>query len=228
MTSEDLFVCDSTTILQQLSMKENVDIGVETLEEEKPVISEERVDFDLDEFEREVEEERKFINSFQLSPPPQKLEDRTWNQIEVFSPSKSLGEVILLDHSIPSLELESSSTISKPENQEDVNEEKVSKVKVRKIIEYPVWLKLLPPKDDDSGRPSTGTARLLDLEAAIRSNRSARSTKREFFEPLRSHDSGFLEVTTPEQRKEGSEKLAIGFSCTMTEAQINELMGICN
>ena len=36
ITSEDLFVTDSTTILQQLSMTERVDMGVETSEVEKP------------------------------------------------------------------------------------------------------------------------------------------------------------------------------------------------
>lgn len=108
----------------------------------------------------------------QLSPPPEKLEDRKWNEIEVFSPDKNEYKLVIKNGAdIPSLEIDSSSKSSylKKKQLIEKHNERIL------IKEYPEWLKLLPPKDDDSGRPSTSSGRLLDLDLACRSNRSNKS-----------------------------------------------------
>uniref|UniRef100_A0AC34RER3 Uncharacterized protein n=1 Tax=Panagrolaimus sp. JU765 TaxID=591449 RepID=A0AC34RER3_9BILA len=96
----------------------------------------------------------------QLSPPIEKREDRIWNEIQVYSGKMEVHS----SEGVPGLLFNSSPTNS------SIKEQLLMKQKV----EYPEWLKLLPPKDDDSGRPSTSTARLLDLELALKSNRSGK------------------------------------------------------
>lgn len=100
----------------------------------------------------------------QLSSPIEKREDRLWNEIQVYSGKKE----VFSSQKVPGLNLDGSSTNSPAKEQSLVYNP------IKQNMEYPEWLKLLPPKDDDSGRPSTSTARLLDLELAIKSNRSGK------------------------------------------------------
>lgn len=97
------------------------------------------------------------LNLQQLSPPIQKKEDRTWEQIDIYSPSVNESDV-------PS-NINNNIFVN---NNPYYNERQMPTSATPLKPGYPEWLRLIPPKDDDSGRPNTATSRLLDIEHATK------------------------------------------------------------
>uniref|UniRef100_A0AC35FJT7 Uncharacterized protein n=1 Tax=Panagrolaimus sp. PS1159 TaxID=55785 RepID=A0AC35FJT7_9BILA len=161
------------------------------------------------------------LNLDQLSPPIQKKEDRTWQQIEIYSPS--------LDEAKNNNSIEMSSI----NNDMVVNNQPMRHLPISATQPlkpgYPEWLRLIPPKDDDSGRPNTSTSRLLDIELATKLAKKSNNS-----DSFKRYDSGFLDEVTTSQRSTKqtnrgiSNKSPIAFAYSMTQEQINELENLCN
>uniref|UniRef100_A0AC34G4H9 Uncharacterized protein n=1 Tax=Panagrolaimus sp. ES5 TaxID=591445 RepID=A0AC34G4H9_9BILA len=161
------------------------------------------------------------LNLDELSPPIQKKEDRTWQQIEIYSPS---------------LEELKNSSVEMSSINNDINVNTIPKLRPlpasapqQHTHGYPEWLRLIPPKDDDSGRPNTSTSRLLDIELATKLAKKSNNS-----DSFKRYDSGFLDEVTTSQRSTKqtnrgiSNKSPLAFAYSMTQEQIHELENLCN
>uniref|UniRef100_A0A7E4V6X4 HAUS6_N domain-containing protein n=1 Tax=Panagrellus redivivus TaxID=6233 RepID=A0A7E4V6X4_PANRE len=172
------------------------------------------------------------LNFSLLSPTSPPIGKQTWKQIEVYAQSPKLkkSHATINGADIPSLELTTSmmsmddSYLEKETNKSPQMQESLYGAKHRDH-ELPSWLRLIPPKDDDSGRPNTAKfGKLLDMEAALKlSARSARPVS------MKRHDSGFLEGDSTPKKSFPimSPPPTTAFACSMTDDQINELMHFC-
>uniref|UniRef100_A0A914Y3Q9 Uncharacterized protein n=1 Tax=Panagrolaimus superbus TaxID=310955 RepID=A0A914Y3Q9_9BILA len=161
------------------------------------------------------------LNLDELSPPIQKKEDRTWQQIEIYSPS--LDE--LKNNSVEMSSINNDMIINTVPK---IRPLPASATQPQKPG-YPEWLRLIPPKDDDSGRPNTSTSRLLDIELATKLAKKSNNS-----DTFKRYDSGFLDEVTTSQRSTKqtnrgiSNKSPLAFAYSMTQEQIHELENLCN